>query len=84
MRNVNIVLLVIWLFMITGCATKEPIIRTEYVYVDVPVVYTLERPSRPEFTSKKSTPGYLSEVLSYTEMLEVIIDEHNNKGTKNK
>ena len=81
MRSVNILVLAIFLSLLAGCATKEPIIRTEYIRVEVPVVYTLERPSRPEFTGKKSTPGYISEVLNYTEMLEVIIDEHNKKGT---
>ena len=82
MRSVSILaIVVILLSLLAGCATKEPIIRTEYIRVEVPVVYKLERPSRPEFTSKKSTPGYTSEVLNYSEMLEVIIDEHNTKGT---
>ena len=77
MRNVSLFLLIVLILMSVGCAAKEPIIHTEYVRVEVPVVYKLERPSRPEFTGKKSTPGYISEILTYTEMLENIIDKTN-------
>ena len=80
MKTLSCLLLML---VLSGCATKEPLVRTEYIYVEVPVVYQLERPSRPKFTNQ-SVPSYVKQLTTYTERLEVIIDEHNNKGTKTK
>ena len=64
------------IILLTGCATADQnvIVKTEYVRVDVPVIYKLTRPARP-IMAGKSTPEYLSDVLTYTKTLETIIDE---------
>lgn len=64
-----------------GCTASKPrvITQTEIVEVKVPVVYRLERPDRPRFTSEDTVPTYLNKLVRYTEKLEVIIDEHNSK-----
>lgn len=59
---------------ITGCSFSKPITQYEYVTVEVPVKYVLERPPRPKFV-KQSIPGYISELIMYVEKLELIIDE---------
>lgn len=61
-----------------GCANNTPqiIYKTEYQRVEVPVLYKLERPERPIYTSSDSSPSYLLKLLKYTSTLEVIIDEH--------
>ena len=65
--------------LLIGCTKPEIIYKTEYKEVKVPVVYKIERPSRPIFKSTDTTPIYLLKVLEYTQTLELIIDEH-NKG----
>ena len=64
------------IILLTGCTTtsENVIVRTEYVRVEVPVVYKLNRPARP-MKADKSAPEYLSDILTYTETLETIIDE---------
>ena len=77
MTRTSIVLLVL---LMVGCATKpRTITKTEIVEVKVPVVYKLERPERPRFLQNDTVPSYLNKLVRYTEKLEVIIDEHNNK-----
>ena len=74
MKTVKVLLLII-LFMLSGCYAQNPIIKYEYVTVEVPVVYEIDRPNRPHINSNDSIPGYLSKILTYTKTLEVIIDE---------
>ena len=58
----------------TGCATTpQPIIKTEFVKVEVPVVYKLDRPNRPSLANK-DIPSYVLELTGYAELLEAIID----------
>ena len=67
--------------MLLGCSAKpRTITETEIVKVNVPVVYNLERPERPKFTTEDTSPSYLLKVLEYVESLEIIIDEHKAKG----
>lgn len=67
--------------MLLGCSAKPRMItETEIVKVNVPVVYSLERPERPKFTTEDTSPSYLLKLLEYVETLEVIIDEHKAKG----
>ena len=67
--------------MLLGCSTKPRVItETEIVKVNIPVVYNLERPERPKFTTEDTSPSYLLKVLEYVESLEIIIDEHKTKG----
>ena len=67
--------------MLLGCSAKpRAITETEIVKVNIPVVYNLERPERPKFTTEDTSPSYLLKLLEYVETLEVIIDEHKAKG----
>ena len=67
--------------MLLGCSAKPRVItETEIVKVSIPVVYNLERPERPKFTTEDTSPSYLLKVLEYVESLEIIIDEHKTKG----
>ena len=67
--------------MLLGCSAKpRAITETEIVKVNIPVVYNLERPERPKFTTEDTSPSYLLKVLEYVESLEIIIDEHKTKG----
>ena len=67
--------------MLLGCSAKpRTITETEIVKVNVPVIYNLERPERPKFTTEDTSPSYLLKLLEYVETLEVIIDEHKAKG----
>ena len=67
--------------MLLGCSTKPRVItETEIVKVNIPVVYNLERPERPKFTTEDTSPSYLLKILEYVESLEIIIDEHKTKG----
>lgn len=67
--------------MLLGCSAKpKAITETEIVKVNIPVVYNLERPERPKFTTEDTSPSYLLKVLEYVESLEIIIDEHKVKG----
>ena len=67
--------------MLLGCSARpRTITETEIVKVNVPVVYNLERPERPKFTTEDTSPSYLLKLLEYVETLEVIIDEHKAKG----
>ena len=65
--------------MLLGCSAKPRVI-TETVKVNIPVVYNLERPERPKFTTEDTSPSYLLKILEYVESLEIIIDEHKTKG----
>ena len=65
--------------MLLGCSAKPRVI-TEIVKINMPVVYNLERPERPKFTTEDTSPSYLLKLLEYVETLEVIIDEHKAKG----
>lgn len=64
------------------CGCSKPIVQhhIEYVEVKVPVVYRLDKPDRPQYSSKDTVPSYLIKLLQYTKTLEIIIDEH-NKGS---
>lgn len=73
--------LVLIALLLTGCATKPKIVtKVEYVEVKVPVVYHIDRPSRPRYLKTDTIPVYLNKLVRYTHKLEVIIDEHNAKG----
>lgn len=63
--------------VLLGCSRPQIQHHIEYVEVKVPVVYKLDRPVRPKYTSKDTAPTYLLKVIEYTKTLEVIIDEHN-------
>jgi hypothetical protein len=64
-----------------GCSTTNsslpPIVTTEYQVVNIPVIIPIDLPKKP-ILNKQELPVYLSEVLIYTQMLETIIQEHNN------
>lgn len=64
------------------CGCSKPTVQhhIEYVEVKVPVVYRLDKPVRPQYSSKDNAPSYLVKLLQYTKTLEIIIDEH-NKGS---
>lgn len=72
---------IVLLLLLGGCATKQdqPITVVEYVTVEVPVVYKIKRPSRPTKYKQQSVTSYLNDLVSYTKMLEVIIDQHNKE-----
>lgn len=58
-----------------GCApTCNPIIKTEYQEVQVPTVYKLKRPDRPNLMKCESVPSCIQDLISYTTNLEYIID----------
>lgn len=63
--------------VLLGCSKPQIQHHIEYVEVKVPVVYKLDRPVRPKYTSKDTAPTYLLKMIEYTKTLEVIIDEHN-------
>lgn len=63
--------------VLLGCSRPQIQHHIEYVEVKVPVVYKLDRPVRPKYTSKDTAPTYLLKIIEYTKTLEVIIDEHN-------
>lgn len=76
--NFRIKLINIFLcLLLIGCSKPEIIYKTEYKEIEVPVVYKIERPNRPVFKSTDTTPIYLLKVLEYVQILELIIDEHN-------
>ena len=62
-----------------GCAKPQTIYITEYQEVKVPVVYKIDRPKRPMYTSNDTAPSYLLKLKQYVMTLETIIDEHNKK-----
>lgn len=62
-------------FFLVGCVSKEIVFETEYVMVEVPVLFKIERPSRPVL-GDKTLPGYIYEIIVYTEKLETIIDSY--------
>jgi hypothetical protein len=57
------------LCLLTACA---PVIKTEYVTVEVPVRCEVERPERPEKSDNPLTG--LIDILAYTRKLEVTLD----------
>ena len=63
--------------VLLGCSRPQIQHHIEYVEVKVPVVYKLDKPVRPKYTSKDTAPTYLLKIIEYTKTLEVIIDEHN-------
>ena len=78
--NFQIKLISVFLCLLfIGCSKPRVIYKTEYKEIKVPVVYKIEKPNRPVFKSTDTTPIYLLKVLEYTQILELIIDEH-NKG----
>ena len=68
---------VLLLAVLLGCSKPQIQHHIEYVEVKVPVVYKLDKPVRPKYTSKDTAPTYLLKMIEYTKTLEVIIDEHN-------
>ena len=71
---------ILLLIVLCGCSKPTAQHHIEYVEVKVPVVYHINRPSRPQYTPKDTAPSYLTKLLQYTKTLEIIIDEH-NKGS---
>ena len=80
MKLISICLLSI--LCLSGCASNKPeiIYKTVYQEVKVPVVYKIDRPKRPKFTTEDTSPSYLLKILEYVKSLEIIIDEHKTKG----
>ena len=77
MKWISVCLLSFFLF---GCASKpEVIYKTVYQEVKIPVVYKIDRPKRPIYTSKDTAPSYMLKLRQYVITLETIIDEHNKK-----
>ena len=81
MKLISVCIVGCLLLSLVGCSTKTPdtIYKTEYQEVKVPVVYKQQRPQRPAYLSDDTAPTYLSKVLEYTTVLEVIIDEQGEK-----
>ena len=77
MKLISMSLLLCILLM--GCAKPQTVYRTEYQEVKVPVVYKIDRPKRPMYTSNDTAPSYLLKLKQYVITLETIIDEHNKK-----
>lgn len=75
----RLLIILVFLLALSGCATREPITVTEFVTVEVPVICKIDRPNRPKYIDSQSVPTYLSKLITYTEVLEMIIDEHNTK-----
>lgn len=79
MSFLKIISISILLVLLVGCSKPQIMYRTEYVTVEVPVVYKIDKPTRPKYTSKDTAPTYLLKLMEYTKTLEVIIEEHNRK-----
>lgn len=77
MTFLKVTSIVLLLTVLLGCSKPQIQHHIEYVEVKVPVVYKLNKPVRPKYTSKDTAPTYLLKVMEYTKTLEVIIDEHN-------
>ena len=77
MKLISMSLLLCILLM--GCAKPQTIYITEYQEVKVPVVYKIDRPKRPMYTSNDTAPSYLLKLKQYVITLETTIDEHNKK-----
>lgn len=77
MTFLKVTSVVLLLTVLLGCSKPQIQHHIEYVEVKVPVVYKLDKPVRPKYTSKDTAPTYLLKVMEYTKTLEVIIDEHN-------
>ena len=73
MKLISICLLSI--LCLSGCASNKPV----YQGVKVPVVYKIDRPKRPLYTSSDNAPSYMLKLRQYIITLETIIDEHNKK-----
>lgn len=65
-----------------GCSVSEPTYKIKYEQVEVPVIVPIDKPNRPIYSNTDSVPTYLLKVLEYTNILEVLIEEH-NKGAYN-
>lgn len=79
MKRISLLLL-LCIFVLMGCSTSPTVVyKTEYQEVKIPVVYELKRPNRPIYESNDSVPVYLLKLIEYTQVLETIIDEHNEK-----
>ena len=78
MKIISILILSLFLF---GCASVKPevIYKTVYQEVKIPIVYNIDRPKRPMYTSNDNTLSYLLKLKQYIITLETIIDEHNKK-----
>ena len=79
MKLISVCLLSI--LCLSGCASNKPeiIYKTVYQEVKVPVVYKIDRPKRPLYTSSDNAPSYILKLRQYIITLETIIDEHNKK-----
>jgi hypothetical protein len=76
MKHFKLLVMGITITLLSACTTAQrPMIHTEYVTIEIPVVYKIERPDRPKLLDK-AIPIYLSELLTYTGILELIIDSH--------
>ena len=72
-------LTVLWLMFLVGCCKPNIEYVTKYQEVKVPVVYRIDKPNRPVYLPTDTAPVYLLKVLEYTELLEILINEHNKK-----
>ena len=70
--------ILILLLIVAGCSNKVHT-KIETVEVKVPVVYKIDRPNRPRYMPDDTIPSYVNKLITYTEILEVLIDEHNSK-----
>lgn len=77
----KVISLFLMCILLLGCGTRQAptVYKTEYFEVLVPVVNPITRPNRPVFTDKDTIHTYLIEVLEYTTILEILIDEQNTK-----
>lgn len=80
MTSLRVISVALLAMLLLGCSKPKVITKIECVEVKVPIVYKLDRPNRPQYSSKDSIHSYLLKILEYTKNLEVIIDEH-NRGT---
>ena len=58
-----------------GCTPASK--QTEYIKINVPVKYKLDRPDRPKYEREDTPPVYVLKLINYTLTLENIIDEYN-------
>ena len=62
--------------LLCGCVhsnTPKVIQQTNYQEVKIPVVYKIDKPSRPEYNDNDTIVAYLLKVLEYTQQLEIYI-----------
>jgi len=74
-----VIIFIVLMIFFSGCVSTQPqIIRTEYVRVEVPVVYPIEKPDEPECNNEMPEPECLNIILTYARRLKLIINEYGN------